>query len=170
EEEGNAWMFDAFSTRILSNPSVFLLDPKTRWQEQIRMANIDKYADILCNYEWNWLSSIHGFIMGDNPLVRWNERLGRWNMGIATPRVEITLPLAHNLCLRMNEKTNNKSIKNVGQVIPCKRQQTRIYNRRQRIAAISFVYAGERKLLEPWRSLWWPETKAVKKNAWHHSI
>lgn len=96
----------------------------------------DKFAEILCQYHWTWLRTQETFVIGDNPLVRWHIKTQRCNYGIRRSGVEITMPLTSNLCLRLT-----RTIRRDPELVKrCTPKQTRLFNERQRLAAVKFVY------------------------------
>lgn len=113
-------------------------------QLHMRSSNVRERARILCAYDWRWLRSNHPFVIGDNPVVRWNTKRNRWNYGIARPDVEVTMPLGLNLCLLLRQDTRIKC--NV--LLPCDERSTRAYNLRQRLAATRYIYGNSREIIE----------------------
>jgi len=117
----------------------------------LRTTELDSFATILCDkYRWRFLRTEQSFIVGDNPLVRWHGPSHRWNYGIRMKGVEITMPLAKNLMLQLSQ-TQRRS----GDcwVQPIGRTMRRHYNRRQRIAALRYVYGAEGEHLCPFALL-----------------
>lgn len=97
-----------------------------------------KYARILCHYQWVWLYRPNGFIIGDNPLIRWHRPKSKHNAGVNQSNVEVTMPLSSHLCLLMRKRWKRYD----GTLVRCSARQSRVFNRRQKLAAISFVYYG----------------------------
>lgn len=97
-----------------------------------------KYARILCHYQWLWLYRPNGFIIGDNPLIRRHKRKGNHDTGVNHSNVEITMPLGSHLCILMRKRWRRYD----GRLIQCSARLAKEYNRRQRLAAISYVYHG----------------------------
>lgn len=122
----------------------WLPSPENLWHQYMRRIDADQIASRLCAFDWEWLRSRDGFVIGDNPLVRWHAASRRWNYGIANPGVEITMPLGRNLCLRLVRTGSRHD----GHLIDCTDEQTRVYNCRQRLAAIKYVYGGSARALD----------------------
>jgi len=109
-----------------------------------RLDRVEEFAKTFMQYHWTWLYSPHGFIISDDPLVRWHHLSQRWKFGIRRANVEITMPLSTHLCLRMNQSKRNDH----GQMMYCPKALSAEYNRRQRLASTGHVYSGQRSLLE----------------------
>jgi len=122
----------------------YLPDANTIRQHYMRHHRSDRFAQCLIEYEWVWLTSKVGFVIGDNPLVCWHMKTQRWNYGIGRKGVEITMPLGRNLCLRLQRVHPPRG----GYLIPCDERTTRQYNCRQRLAAIKHVYGSSESLLD----------------------
>lgn len=110
----------------------------------LRNNRSEDYARRFLEYQWSWIRSREAFVIGDNPLVRWHEKSQRWNYGINKNNVEITIPLAHDICLRLDKRHR----KNADRLMNCSNSQTRIYNERQRLAAVKFVYGNSHDVLD----------------------
>ena len=104
----------------------------------LRKNKSEDFARRFCECEWVWLYSWYGFVIGDNPLIRWHAKSQRWNYGINKSGVEITIPLGLNLCLRLDQRPRHHG----GHIIKCNKQETRLYNCRQRFGATKYVYGN----------------------------
>ncbi len=112
--------------------------------QYMRNNRSEDFAKRFLKYQWSWIRSREAFVIGDNPLVRWHEKSQRWNYGINKNDVEITIPLGHDLCLRLDKRYR----KNADRLMNCSNSQTRIYNERQRLAAIKYVYGNSHDALD----------------------
>jgi len=131
------------------------------WESHLLTLEPEKFAPILCQYQWTWFYSRGGFVIGDNPLIRWSRCERKWDYGIKRAGIEITFPISASLCLRIRpERENHRD-----RVLHAPKRLVWQYNRRQRCAAFSYVYSGERKLLEPWRRLELTSEEAARVNA-----
>jgi hypothetical protein len=139
---GEAWLMALAANTMRGRPSL-IPDAEAVYDSHLRTTRVEDFAAILLGYHWTWLYSPHGFVIGDNPLVRWHGPSQRWNFGIRRANVEITVPLSAHLCLRMNRRKRRDR----GQVMYCPRALAAEYNRRQRLASIAHVYAGDPALL-----------------------
>lgn len=135
-------------TRIIEN---IVLSDRFPWPApedvhhlHMRTSNIRERARILCDYDWRWLCSNHPFVIGDNPLVRWNTKRSRWNFGIGRPDVEVTMPLGLNLCLLLRQEPRIEC----DVLLPCDERSTHAYNLRQRLAATRYIYGNSREIIE----------------------
>lgn len=120
-------------------------DAATTYHTHLRNADVRGYAAVMLQYQWQWLWSDHGFVIGDNPLVRWNAKLQRWDYGLRRTGTEVTMPLTPNLCLMLQRPSRRYD----GELIHCSARMTRRLNMRQRFAAEQNVYAANPALLEP---------------------
>jgi hypothetical protein len=141
---GEEWLLARIAFGIRSGALPYLPDATAAYHNHLRHMPLMEFAVILCQYHWTWLYSSHGFVIGDNPLTRWHVLRQRANVGVRQGNVEITMPLSHNLCLRMERRKWNDH----GQIMFCSKAQTAEYNRRQALAAEACVYAGSSRLLE----------------------
>jgi hypothetical protein len=128
-----------------------LCSDKFPWPEHEKIHHVfmrnnrsHEVARRLCQYDWNWLKSRYQFVIGDNPLVRWDLKSGRWNIGVNRQDVEITMPLELHLCLRLNQgpRIRCESLQD------CDETLTRLYNCRQRLAAVKYVYGSSPEALD----------------------
>jgi hypothetical protein len=143
KNDTDEFLLAILAERIRDSTEKFLPDPKEAYHSHLRTTDLPEFAKILCEYNWVWLYSPHGFVIGDNPLARWSTKHQRWNYGIRK-NIEITLPLGKNLCLRLDRRKwqhNNR-------LQYCPRELTHVYNMRQRLAAIKAVYGPSQKPLE----------------------
>lgn len=97
----------------------------------------------LVQYTWVWLSSDTGFVIGDNPLVRWHDKTRTWDVGIHRHGVEITIPLSKSLCLLIEKPRRRYD----GCLVHCNSGRTRELNLRQRFASVNHVYGPKEDLL-----------------------
>src|SRR5262249_52935569 len=104
----------------------------------LRRNRAREFARRLCEYDWTWLHSTQPFVISDNPLVRWNPKRNRWNCGINTRDIEITIPLGLNLCLRLSQGPKIEC----ECLLDCDAKETRVYNWRQRFAAFRYIYGN----------------------------
>lgn len=114
------------------------------YQRLMRNNSSEYFARRLCDYDWQWLHSRHGFVIGDNPLIRWDVRRQKWNCGIDNSGIQITMPLGLNLCLLLNQGHRL----DCNYLLDCNKQDTRAYNCRQRLAAIKYVYGNSPEVLD----------------------
>lgn len=112
--------------------------PEDVYHLHMRSSNVRERAHIICTYDWCWLRSNHPFVIGDNPVVRWNTKRNRWNYGIARTDVEITVPLSLNLCLLLRKAPRIEC----DVLLSCDARITHAYNCRQCLAATRHVYAN----------------------------
>lgn len=140
---GEAFLLAGIANGIRRGTVKYLPEARDVYDVYLNASKIHAFANMLCEYHWTWLYSPHGFVIGDNPLVRWHALSQRWNFGIARGNVEITMPLGTHLCLRLRRRRERDH----GQVMLCPRAMTTEYNRRQRLAAIAHVYAVAEGLL-----------------------
>jgi hypothetical protein len=142
---GEEWMLALVARRIRAGEAHYLPDERAVYCQHLQATRLEAFAEMLCGYHWTWLHSPHGFVIGDNPLLRWHEPSQRWNYGIVRGQVEITMPLSAHLCLLLRRQ----KISDHGQIMYCPRRQAAEFNRRQRLGAISYVYGGDPALLRP---------------------
>jgi len=134
----------AIVQRLLADEIRFWPQVENAYHDYIRSAAVENLAEILQKYEWVWLYGKHGFVIGDNPLCRWQSRTNKFNMGLKKSGVEITFPLSVSLSLKMEQRHWNHN----GQLMACSKEDTRRYNCRQRYAAIKHVCGGTKEALD----------------------
>jgi len=119
----------------------YVPDPKSAFVDYINEDRMRRFAARLLRFQWLWLWSEYGFVIGDNPLCRWSKRNSRWNYGLNHRDIEITIPLSQHICLRLQRRQSRAKI-----ALHCNREQTITYNRRQRVSAVYNVYGCQRRL------------------------
>ncbi len=142
-EEVERWIVDGCTNQIAVTGQ-YLPTYESLHHYYMRNNSSEKYAAKLCEYHWSWYRTQSAFVIGDNPLIRWHEKSQRWNYGIKRPGVEITMPITVNLCLRLTRTIR----RNPEQVKRCTERQTRIFNVRQRLAAVRCVYGNSPDALD----------------------
>ncbi len=100
------------------------------------------------------------FVIGDNPLVRWDEEKQVWNVGTSQPNTEITMPLTKRLYVCILNETSRHLMRIV---VSASAEQTHRYNLRQRCAATKYLYASRPELLKPFAPFTWPQATG----RWH---
>jgi hypothetical protein len=109
----------------------------------INERRVNDYADRLRRFQWVWIRTREQFVIGDNPLCRWHVRKRRWNFGLNHKGVEVTMPLARNLCLRLQRAQCRAT-----SIVDCDDKLTREYNARQILSAVYNVF-GPQKTIRP---------------------
>jgi hypothetical protein len=100
------------------------------------------YARHLFNLRWTWLTTNREFIIGDNPLCRWDKRNQKPNHGLTLPSVDLTIPLTSKVTLWMH-----RHYRHADRAL-CGRDRTELLNRRQCHSALRFVYGPSVASLE----------------------
>jgi hypothetical protein len=154
-------LLDRFSDYIRTIPAAKMgsaADIKLRY---MRDADATKYAKILLGREWVWLSSYHGFVISDDPIVSWHLASRRWEYEIANEGVEITMPLTLNLCLCLQQQTATHKT----HLHPISKMEARLLNSRQRLSAIKHVYGNSAEILDFIKKPiagWSPQLKRIR--------
>lgn len=144
QDKAEECLLGMLAEQVASSETFRWPDHENLHQQYMRKNKSEDFACQLCDYEWVWLYSWYGFVIGDNPLVRWHAKSQRWNYGINRRGVEITMPLGVNLCLRLDQRPRHHG----GHIITCTKQETRVYNCRQRLASIKYVYGNSLDALD----------------------
>lgn len=101
------------------------------------------WAEMLLKFNWAWLRSDGDFIIGDDPLCQWGKRLKHIEYGLEHDDCEVTIPLARNLCLRLQRE----NVTDPNAVVECDEGNRSKYNNRQLLAALRKVYGPPRQIL-----------------------
>jgi len=141
KEAGDKIIMDALVPLIEQGKLNYMPDAKMIFDDFINEPRMQRYATTLLGFHWVWLYSEHGFIIGDNPLCRWNDRFKKWNCGLNSRGTELTFPLSNSLCLRLQrQQPVSKGI------VHCNRDLSRAYNYRQMISSVYNVYGPKCRL------------------------
>jgi len=95
----------------------------------------------LYNLRWTWLKTNGEFVIGDNPLCRWDVQREVANYGLARRNLEITIPLTSRITLWMHRNYRH------AEVAVCNRERTDELNQRQIISALKFAYGPSERSL-----------------------
>jgi len=110
----------------------------------LRTAQYDRFAEVICGYQWTWYRTRHEFIISDNPLCRWHELSQHFKFGLNRANVVVSIPLSFKTCLYMSRKRNNYH----DNIMFCSKALTAEFNRRQRLTAFAHLYGGDKSLLQ----------------------
>jgi hypothetical protein len=135
------WVLASFANLIREGKMNYLPDPKESFVAYINEERMNAYAARLLRFQWVWMWSEYGFVIGDNPLCRWSKHTGKWNYGLAQKDVEITIPVSQNLLLRMQRRQSHAKT-----ILYCNRELTQKYNRRQVLSSVGKVYGPHYRL------------------------
>lgn len=133
--EGDKHLMDIAARRFELGVDKVTLNPADVYNLHVRRAPLEAASEQLLPYSWHWLRSDHGFIIGDDPFLRWHAKSQNWRVGISK-ELEITFPISSHLCLLMVRRKHRDS----GQIHLCSKNLSIEYNRRQRLAATTFIY------------------------------
>ena len=143
KEQFESFLLDAERRRIEKNPSLYIPDPQQAFSSHIENnQRIEDIARRLLAFQWVWMESKSGFVIGDNPLCRWSRSNRRLDYGIKHKDVEITIPLTRTITLRLQRKQSGAK-----EALICNRQTSEQYNARQTISAHEAVFGARRVLL-----------------------
>lgn len=136
EVAGREVILATFAAYLRERHGSAVPEPHALFVNHINEERMKRYAAILLSFQWFWFRSSTGFLIGDNPLCRWDRYAGRHNYGIGLSDVEVTFPLTKDLCLKMVPPR----VRYRGEVLEAGGSLTREYNHRQLRSCVSRLY------------------------------
>jgi hypothetical protein len=142
EESFKLAMFEILKRRIADHPEIRkVIQGQSMFENMIESDKHRPYSRYLYNLKWTWLKTNGEFVIGDNPLCRWDHRRGGAGLAVARRHVEITIPLSRQVTLWMHRNYRHADF------AICNRSRTRELNRRQIASAAQFVYGPSKEAL-----------------------
>jgi hypothetical protein len=139
------YMLQLWAKQIREGHQMWLPLPHDSFVQHVESGSCSSFAPMISKMTWTWLSSPNlDFVIGDDPVCRFGTAQNRWDYGIVHGDVEVTIPLAHNLCLLLtNHSTEARD------VIYAEDEQVLTFNRRQITSALQHIYGPSQTALRP---------------------